>query len=101
MQGESFFLDAMPPQHHPLPLLSIDLTYHSSPGADSGMEGFPLRHWSMRVVLLHADTKQDVEADIFETVTYKLHESFGPKATQGTCSPRPPRYLYAVLSRLT
>ncbi|RVX65902.1 hypothetical protein B0A52_10209 [Exophiala mesophila] len=52
------------------------------PGADSGMEGFPLRHWSMRIVQLHADTKQEIDADIFESVTYKLHESFGPKATQ-------------------
>jgi transcription initiation factor IIF auxiliary subunit len=37
----------------------------------------------MRVVLLHADTKQEIDADIFESVTYVLHESFGDKARQG------------------
>jgi len=52
------------------------------PNADSGVAGFPLRHWNMRIVLIHADTKQDLEADIFETVTYKLHDSFGDKAVQ-------------------
>ncbi|KAK7905711.1 transcription factor TFIIF complex subunit Tfg3 [Exophiala xenobiotica] len=52
------------------------------PGADSGVAGFPLRHWTMRVVLLHADTKQEIDADIFESVTYVLHESFGDKARQ-------------------
>lgn len=53
-----------------------------SPGADSGVEGFPLRHWSMKIVLLHADTKQEIEADVFDSVTYSLHESFGPRAKQ-------------------
>ncbi|KAL6244043.1 transcription factor TFIIF complex subunit Tfg3 [Rhinocladiella similis] len=52
------------------------------PGADSGVAGFPLRHWTMRIVLLHADTKQEIDADIFESVTYVLHESFGDKARQ-------------------
>ncbi|ETI21240.1 hypothetical protein G647_07585 [Cladophialophora carrionii CBS 160.54] len=52
------------------------------PGADSGVAGFPLRHWSTRIVLLHADTKQEIDADIFESVTYILHESFGDKARQ-------------------
>ncbi|KAI1611167.1 transcription initiation factor TFIIF small subunit [Exophiala viscosa] len=52
------------------------------PGADSGVAGFPLRHWSMRIVLLHADTKQEIDADILESVTYVLHESFGDKARQ-------------------
>lgn len=42
-----------------------------------------MRHWTMRVVLLHADTKQEIDADIFESVTYVLHESFGDKARQG------------------
>lgn len=37
----------------------------------------------MKIVLLHADTKQEVDADVFETVTYFLHESFGEKAKQG------------------
>jgi transcription initiation factor IIF auxiliary subunit len=38
----------------------------------------------MRIVLLHVDTKQEVDADIFENVTYILHESFGDKMRQGT-----------------
>ena len=46
------------------------------------MAGYPLRHWSMKIVLLHADTKQEIDADIFESVTYILHESFGDKAEQ-------------------
>ena len=37
----------------------------------------------MRIVLLHADTKQEIDADILESVTYVLHESFGDKARQG------------------
>lgn len=37
----------------------------------------------MQIVILHADTKQEVDADVFETVTYFLHESFGEKAKQG------------------
>lgn len=37
----------------------------------------------MKILLLHADTKQEIDADIFESVTYILHESFGDKARQG------------------
>lgn len=37
----------------------------------------------MRIALLHADTKQEIDADIFESVTYFLHESFGDRAKQG------------------
>lgn len=45
----------------------------------------------MRIVLLHADTKQEIDADIFESVTYVLHESFGEKARQGIHTvPQPP-----------
>lgn len=36
----------------------------------------------MKIVLLHADTKQEIDADVFDSVTYSLHESFGPKAKQ-------------------
>ncbi|KIX08252.1 uncharacterized protein Z518_02908 [Rhinocladiella mackenziei CBS 650.93] len=57
------------------------------PGADSGVAGFPLRHWSMKIVLLHADTKQEIDADIFDSVTYQLHESFGEKARQTITKP--------------
>lgn len=38
----------------------------------------------MKIVLLHADTKQEIDADVFESVTYLLHESFGDKAKQST-----------------
>lgn len=50
------------------------------------MPGFPLRHWSMKIVLIHAETKAEVDADVFESVTYNLHESFGEKSKQGTSS---------------
>lgn len=36
----------------------------------------------MRIVLLHADTKQEIDADVFDSVLYHLHESFGAKAKQ-------------------
>lgn len=52
------------------------------PNADSGVAGFPLRHWSMKVVLVHAETKKDVNPNIFESITFHLHESFGDKAVQ-------------------
>lgn len=52
------------------------------PGADSGVTGFPLRHWTMKIVMLHADTKQEVDASCFTQATYYLHESFGDKAKQ-------------------
>lgn len=52
-------------------------------GVDSGVEGFPMRHWSIRVVGVHAETKQDVEADMFDKVTYNLHPSFNERAKQG------------------
>ncbi len=40
----------------------------------------------MKIYLQHADTKQEIEADIFESVTYVLHESFGDRARQGKCT---------------
>jgi hypothetical protein len=57
-------------------------TRRNREGADSGVEGFPLRHWSMKVVAVSADTKQDVEAEMFDKVVYNLHPSFGLKAKQ-------------------
>jgi transcription initiation factor IIF auxiliary subunit len=59
---------------------------HNREGADSGVEGFPLRHWSMKVVGVNADTKQDVEAEMFDKVVYNLHPSFGIKAKQSQFS---------------
>ncbi|KAK5073350.1 transcription factor TFIIF complex subunit Tfg3 [Exophiala xenobiotica] len=52
------------------------------PGADSGVAGFPLRHWTMKIVLLHAETKQEIDATCFSQATYHLHESFGDRAKQ-------------------
>ncbi|RMD45019.1 hypothetical protein DV735_g30, partial [Chaetothyriales sp. CBS 134920] len=57
------------------------------PGADSGVAGFPLRHWSIQIKLYHAETKQEVEADVFDKVTYILHESFGEKMRQEFTKP--------------
>jgi len=56
-------------------------------GVDSGVEGFPMRHWSIRVVGVHAETKQDVEADMFDKVTYNLHPSFNERAKQAVKRP--------------
>lgn len=50
--------------------------------AESPQPGFPLRHWSIQINLIHQETKQEVTADCLSKVTYKLHESFGAKATQ-------------------
>lgn len=52
------------------------------PGADSGVAGFPLRHWTMKVVLIHQETKAEVDATAFTQATYHLHESFGDRAKQ-------------------
>ena len=38
----------------------------------------------MRIALLNSDTKQEVEAECFESVTFILHESFGDRAKKGT-----------------
>ena len=51
------------------------------------MPGFPLRHWSIKIMLVNAETKTDVPADIFSNVTYNLHESFGDKAKQVLTTP--------------
>ncbi len=48
----------------------------------SGVEGYPLRKWNISIVLLN-DKGEEVPADIFSKVTYKLHESFGDRAKQG------------------
>lgn len=49
----------------------------------SGVEGFPLRQWSIQISLLNHDG-EEVPATIFEKATYKLHPSFDKRATQGT-----------------
>jgi hypothetical protein len=40
----------------------------------------------MKVVAVNADTKQDVEAEMFDKVVYNLHPSFGIKAKQSQLS---------------
>jgi len=54
------------------------------------MEGFPLRHWSIRLFLLmQGDANKELDADIFDKVTYNLHPSFGDKAIQSEfCNPQ-------------
>ncbi|KAF2397656.1 hypothetical protein EJ06DRAFT_539188 [Trichodelitschia bisporula] len=47
----------------------------------SGVEGFPLRAWSIELYLVN-DQGEDVPATIFEKVTYELHPSFEKRAKQ-------------------
>lgn len=49
---------------------------------DSGVEGFPLRSWSIEIYLVN-DHGEQVPANVFDKVTYHLHPSFGDRATQG------------------
>lgn len=49
---------------------------------DSGVEGFPLRAWSIEVYLIN-DHGEQVAANVFDKVTYNLHPSFGNRASQG------------------
>ncbi|KAK2879305.1 hypothetical protein FQN49_001001 [Arthroderma sp. PD_2] len=53
---------------------------------NSGVEGFPMRRWSVEIFLLneHGET---VPASLFPKVTYKLHPSFGDRATQAIKTP--------------
>ncbi|KAI9733351.1 MAG: hypothetical protein M1834_003435 [Cirrosporium novae-zelandiae] len=53
---------------------------HILPNKDSGMEGFPLRGWSISIYLLN-EHGNEIPATIFEKATYKLHPSF-PNPTQ-------------------
>ncbi|KKK12746.1 putative transcription initiation factor subunit (TAF30), partial [Aspergillus ochraceoroseus] len=48
---------------------------------DSGVEGFPLRSWSIEVYLVNEHGEQ-VAANVFDKVTYTLHPSFGDRAVQ-------------------
>lgn len=42
---------------------------------------FPLRDWSISIYLV-SESGEEIPATCFEKVTYKLHESFGKRATQ-------------------
>ena len=48
----------------------------------SGVEGFPLRRWSMELFML-SETGDEIPASVYSKATYHLHESFGKRATQG------------------
>ena len=37
----------------------------------------------MKIVLVHAETKQEVDATCFTQATYHLHDSFADRAKQG------------------
>ncbi|OJI96051.1 hypothetical protein ASPVEDRAFT_35383 [Aspergillus versicolor CBS 583.65] len=53
---------------------------------DSGVEGFPLRAWSIEVYLIN-DQGEQVAANVFDKVTYNLHPSFGNRANQVVKNP--------------
>ncbi|RJE22692.1 transcription initiation factor [Aspergillus sclerotialis] len=53
---------------------------------DSGIEGFPLRSWSIEIYLLNEHGEQ-VPARVFDKVTYNLHPSFGDRAVQTVKNP--------------
>ncbi|EZF25060.1 hypothetical protein H112_02556 [Trichophyton rubrum D6] len=53
---------------------------------NSGIEGFPLRQWSVEIHLLN-DHGEPVPASVFPKVTYHLHPSFEQRATQTIKSP--------------
>lgn len=43
-----------------------------------------MREWNIRIVLVNENTGEDVQANVFEKATYKLHPTFGLRETQGT-----------------
>ncbi|KAF2462099.1 yeats family-domain-containing protein [Lineolata rhizophorae] len=47
----------------------------------SQVEGFPMRAWNIELYLVN-DAGEEVPANIFDKVTYKLHPSFEKRATQ-------------------
>ncbi len=49
----------------------------------SGVEGFPMREWSIKIFLVNP-AGEDVTANIFNKATYELHPSF-PQPTHGKC----------------
>ncbi|EAL91394.1 putative transcription initiation factor subunit (TAF30) [Aspergillus fumigatus Af293] len=58
-------------------MLTLALAY--SRNKDSGVEGFPLRSWSIEIYLVNEHGEQ-VPANVFDKVTYTLHPSFGDRA---------------------
>ncbi|PYI11116.1 putative Ran-specific GTPase-activating protein 1 [Aspergillus sclerotiicarbonarius CBS 121057] len=53
---------------------------------DSGVEGFPLRSWSIEIYVVNEHGEQ-VPANVFDKVTYTLHPSFGERAIQAFKNP--------------
>lgn len=51
------------------------------------MEGFPMREWSVEIWLVN-ENGEEVPANCFEKVVYRLHQSFEKRATQGTFTRR-------------
>jgi transcription initiation factor TFIID/TFIIF subunit len=47
----------------------------------SEMEGFPMREWSIRIIMLN-EHGEEIPASVYSKVTYHLHESFGNRAIQ-------------------
>lgn len=50
----------------------------------SGVEGFPMREWSIKIFVVNA-AGEDVAANIFSKATYELHPSF-PQPTHSKCT---------------
>jgi len=50
-------------------------------GKDSGVEGYPLRSWSIEIHLQN-ELGDQIPATLFDKVTYTLHPSFGERAVQ-------------------
>ncbi|KAF1345950.1 yeats family-domain-containing protein [Delphinella strobiligena] len=54
---------------------------HVLPDTPSGVEGYPMREWSIKIYIL-GPNGEELPATCFDKATYKLHESFGPRAKQ-------------------
>jgi len=52
----------------------------------SGVEGYPLREWNIRIFLLN-EHGEEIPANVYSKVTYHLHESFGKRAHQNFTQP--------------
>ncbi|TIA75003.1 transcription factor TFIIF complex subunit [Aureobasidium pullulans] len=59
---------------------------HVLPDVPSEVEGFPMREWSIEIYVVGPNDEQ-LPATCFEKVTYRLHESFGKRATQHLKNP--------------
>ena len=63
------------------------MSCYSNSDKPSGVEGFPLRRWSIQIVLLN-EHGEEVPATIFEKATYKLHPSFNERQIQSEILPQ-------------